>query len=92
MANWQHSIELNGVVSEMNDRYDLSRVEEDCPDAVKVALANEIRKARPIAGYANDIIACVSIAELNRMLDRVYDSADKNLVWCGMFGARKEAV
>ena len=83
MANWLYKIELNSVINKMTEKYNLEMVEEDCPEEVKIALANEIRKAPPIAHLANRIMKCKAIAAVNRTLNTVFDRADENLVWCG---------
>lgn len=83
MANWKYKIDLNKVISEMSDKHDLSYVEEDCPQEVKDAIAGEIRKAEPISYLAGRILNCKSIAAVNRALGRVFEEADRRLVWCG---------
>lgn len=84
MANWKHKIELNKVLADMGDKHDLSSVEEPCPDGVKEAIATELAKARPLQKFCTPIRKAVSIAAVNRILDRVYDEADRSLVWCGI--------
>lgn len=82
--NWRHKIELNKVMSDVCDKHDLSRVEEDCPEEVKEALATEIEKAWPIAHFCKKIRSAKSIAAVNRILERVYNDADRHAVWCGL--------
>ncbi len=84
MAEWQHRINLAGVLSAMGEKHDLSRVEEDCPEEVKEALAVEIRKAPPISHFAGRIKRAKSIAAVNRALAALYDDADRWKVWCGL--------
>lgn len=80
---WESSIELNAVLSEVNDEFDLSRHEEDCPTEVKERIAAEVRKSPQLEYLADDLLECESIAEFNRMLNCVFDEADAERVWCG---------
>lgn len=84
IANWQHRINIIGVLADANTRHDLSCVEEDCPDDVKEALAKEVEKAWPVAQFASKLREAKSIAAVNRVLDNMFDEADRSLVWCGM--------
>ena len=84
MANWRFNISLNKVLNQCNEDFDLSRHEEDCPEEVKEALAAEVAKAWPLARFSQKIRACKSIAELNRILEVVWDAADTERVWCGL--------
>lgn len=83
MANWKHRIQLNEVLEKVNDEYDLSEFERPCPAKVKAMLAAEVEKAPPLRGFAPVIQKAKTIAELNRVLARVFDVADEQLVWCG---------
>lgn len=83
MGAWRHKIELNKVVYDLNEKYDLSRFEEPCPEEVKTALAEEVKKAWPLQRFAGYITECQSIAELNRILENLYNAADRERVWCG---------
>lgn len=84
MARWRYKIELSRVLAEVGEKFDLERVEENCPEECKEALAKEVSKAWPLRGFADDIRSAKSIAAVNRILARVYDEADRMLVWCGM--------
>lgn len=86
MANWQHKIQLNEIIEQCSEEFDLERHEEPCPDVVKERLAVEVAKALPIAHFAGRIRTVNSIAELNRVLARLFDDADRHSVWCGGFG------
>ncbi len=84
MANWQEQIELNKVLTRMNEQHDLSRLEEDCPIEVKDAIANEIKKSRHLCIFMGRVKKCKSIAAVNRVLDAIFDRADSCFVWCGL--------
>lgn len=84
MANWLYKIELNKVLSEMSEKHGLEREEEPCPAEVTEAIATELSKAFPLMRFAPKVKAAQSIAEVNRILARVFDEADKSKVWCGM--------
>lgn len=81
---WLHKIDLHEVLRKADDEFDLSRHEEECPHDVKIMLAKEIRKAPPIASYAQKILNSKSIAGVNRILERLYNEADQKRVWCGI--------
>lgn len=83
MSKWVYKIELNKVISQMCEEYDLSRMEEICPEEVKKAIAEEIIKVWPLKRYGEMILKSRTIAELNRYLELVYDEADRKRVWCG---------
>ena len=89
MANWRHKIQLNEVLAELDERFDFSRLEEDCPQEVKQTIADEVQKAFPLARFAKQILAAKSIAALDRVLEKVFDAADRELVWCGFSTPRK---
>ena len=84
MTNWLYEIDLAGVLKQASEEYDLSCVEKPCPLKVKRALAAELRKASPIAFMSAAITKAKSIAEVNRVLNSVYDVADRRNVWCGL--------
>lgn len=84
MADWRHHINLRTVIDDCCEEYNLECVEEDCPEAVKEAIATEIEKAWPIQHFGPRIRDCVSIAEVNRVLNAVFNEADAKLVWCGL--------
>ena len=83
MANWREKIELNEVLSKMSDEYDLSLLEEDCPTPVKEAIAKEIEKSTWLKRFSSRIRKAKSIAAVNRILEQVFDEADRMKVWCG---------
>lgn len=83
MANWKYKIMLNEAIDENNEEFDLSRHEEDCPVAAKERLAAQCERAPPLVHFAASLRAAKSIAEVNRILRRVFDAADEALVWCG---------
>jgi hypothetical protein len=80
MANWRYNIELNRVISEVTEEYNLEG-EELCPDEAKEALAAEVEKAPPLTHFGQRIRKCKSVAGVNRLLDEIYDAADAALVW-----------
>ncbi len=84
MANWQENIDLNGVLAKVGDEFDLSCVEKKCPKPVKDAIVAEIGKSSRLRNYGPLIQRARSIAEVNRILERVYNEADRIGVWCGM--------
>jgi hypothetical protein len=84
MTSWRYTIELNRVLALLDKKFDLTRVEKSCPRAVKRAIADELDKAPPLSQFANKIRAAKSIAEVNRLLDAIYDAADTSGVWCGL--------
>lgn len=81
---WRHKIDLADVMLKCAEQYDLTRAEEKCPDEVKELIAAEISKALPLRRFAASLRTCKSIAEFNRVLDRVYNEADLMRVWCGI--------
>ncbi|MFY4731208.1 hypothetical protein [Nitrospira sp. BLG_2] len=82
--NWRHKIELNQVINQMTDKYDLSRFEKRCPTEVKETLATEVAKAPPLARFADLIRKAKTIAAVNRILENVFNEADYHKVWCGI--------
>jgi len=85
MANWKYQIELNQVINDLSEQYDLECPKEPCPQEVKEALAKELQKAPPLAHYAKKIQKATSIAQVNRILNSVFNTADASLVWCGLY-------
>jgi len=83
MANWRYKINLNGVLSKMNGKHDLTLVEEPCPQEVKDAIIAEIEKAPPLQLFVGRIKRATSIAAVNRALSAIFEEADYSLVWCG---------
>ena len=81
---WIEKIELNEAIGEANAKFDLTREEEPMPQAAKDILCAAIAKSIWLARFQHDIAAAKSIAEANRILDRVFDAADRHRVWCGM--------
>jgi flagellar motor switch protein FliM len=84
MTNWRYRIELAKVLEKCNENHDLSHYEEECPQDVKDLIAAEISKAWPLTRLAPRVTESKTIAELNRVLQLVYDVADAELVWCGI--------
>lgn len=84
MVAWRYHIELNKVLDELNEQFDLSRYEEDCPSEVKEAIVKEISKAMPLKRFVPTLRDSLSIAEVNRVIQCIYDEADRSLVWCGL--------
>ena len=81
---WRYKIDLAGVLQQCADKYDLTRVEEPCPDEVKQLIVTEIAKAPPLKRFVRSIQTAKAIAELNRVLEKIYDAADFERVWCGI--------
>lgn len=84
MVNWRYRIELAEILQKCSKDHDLSHYEEECPKDVKEAIAAEISKALPLSRLAPRVMESKTIAELNRVLQLVYDVADAELVWCGI--------
>lgn len=84
MTRWIEKIELNAVLSQVQDEFDLSIVEEDCPAEVKERLATEIEKSFHLRHLAHRIREAKAIAAVNRALNDIYDEADAMKVWCGL--------
>ena len=82
--NWRYKIELNQRLREMGEQFDLSYLEEDCPQEVKQAISAECRKAPSLRRFAEIVLGCKSIAAVNRVLAAIYDEADRSAIWCGM--------
>lgn len=82
--NWQYKIELIPLIRKLDEQHDLTRHEEKCPQECLDALADEISKAVPLRAWPSKIRSCRTIAELNRVLDGVYNAADRSRVWCGI--------
>lgn len=83
MAKWHYKIQLNEVLEQASEDFDLSCFEKKCPKSVKTKLAAEVEKAPPLARFGARILRAVSIAEVNRVLSEVFDEADRSRVWCG---------
>ncbi len=83
MKEWKHKICLNKAIEANNEEFDLSRFEDDAPEVAKDRIAAELSKAQPLAHFAPLVRAAKSVAELNRLLNRIYDRADECSVWCG---------
>ncbi len=84
MAAWRYKIELNKVLTEMSEKHDLECHEEPCPKEVKEALAKELEKAWPLKRFCQKILDAKSIAQVNRILENVWNAADTERVWCGL--------
>lgn len=83
VANWQEKISLNQTLARLGDEHDLSRQEEPCPTVVREAMAAEVEKSNRLFRHGKRIREAKSIAEVNRILEDVYNDADRHLVWCG---------
>ena len=83
MSNWRYECALNQVIAQMSEQFDLTRLEESVPVEVRRALSEEVKKALPLVRFAPTIMDARSIAEMNRILENVFDTADAELVWCG---------
>ena len=84
MARWRESIELNKVVASVSDEFDLTRLEEDCPEEAKSRLAAEVEKSSWLRRHGKRLREARSIAEVNRILESVFEDADRHLIWCGL--------
>jgi len=84
MPVWIEKIELNKAIADSCEQFDLERVEEPMPDEAKALLMKEIRRSTRLSRFASEIEAAGSIAAVNRILERVYDEADRCRIWCGM--------
>lgn len=82
--NWKYQIGLNKAIDLCNDKFDMTKHEEQCPEEVKDILIAELKKAWPLEGYIDKVRKVQSIVELNRVLDHIYDRADQMKVWCGL--------
>lgn len=83
MAQWRYKILLNETISRLSEEHDLTRFEEPCPEVVKTDICAELNKAAPLCRFVKDVEKCKTIAALNRLLVRIFDEADRSLVWCG---------
>jgi hypothetical protein len=84
MPRWDYQIELNKVIQEIDNEYDLSCHEEECPKEALDKIAKELTKAPPLVRFAGRVQQAQTIAELNRILEQVFDKADECRVWCGL--------
>jgi hypothetical protein len=66
------------------NQFDLSRAEADCPTELKEAIAAELAKAPPLVKFVELVRRRKSIADLNRLLESIYDEADETGVWCSL--------
>lgn len=82
--SWREHIDIAGVLEVMSEKYDLEREEEPCPPEVGEALAAEASKSIWLNRFGSELRASKSIAETNRILNRLYNDADRHRVWCGM--------
>lgn len=84
MPQWIEKIELGEVLRKVNEEFDLSRVEERCPVPVKKQLIAVIEKSSKLRHFADAIHKARSIAALNRLIEEIYNEADRVRVWCGL--------
>ena len=82
--NWKYKCELNQVITKANDEYDLSKLEDPCPQEVLELFALEVEKAPPLKEFGNVLRGAKTLAETNHILENVFDTADAKAVWCGM--------
>lgn len=78
--NWRYEIDISGVLLTAPDLDDNDPV----PDDLRLALADELMKASPLHRFAPLMLEVESVSELNDLLDRIYDAADRSRVWCGL--------
>ncbi len=80
---WAYSIELNKLLSDFDSKYDFSIVEEECPKEVLDATCEEISKSIFLSKFKCEVKKCKSIAAFNRVLEKIYNEADRRRIWCG---------
>lgn len=80
MANWRYHIELAAIIDRANGLSD----DDVVPDDIKRAMASEVKKAPPIAHFARSIMQATTIRSMNRVVERLYNTADATMVWCGL--------
>lgn len=84
MPAWRYTIDLRSAIEWCDTKYDLTRHEEPCPEECLERLVAEVEKAPTLrSAWPAKIRSCRTIAELNRVLDDLYDSADRSRVWTG---------
>lgn len=83
MSVWKYKIELNQVLRDMSNTFDLTCVEEPCPKSVKRAIAKELEKVPGLVPLSKKAMRVKSIAAMNRLLEEIFDAADRQLVWLG---------
>lgn len=84
MTTWISTIELNPLINSLSLKYDLDREEEPAPEEVRIALSKEVSKSIFLIDFSIPLLEAKSIAELNRILNQVYDEADRRKIWCGL--------
>lgn len=83
MANWRYKIELRALLHKASEQYDFND-DDDVPEEVKEAVAQELLKAPPLREFADQVRDAVTVADLDDILRDVYDMADFERVWCGL--------
>lgn len=82
MANWKHKVKIRDLLTEMEDYESIQKSmiaiakvlgKEPCFNGF-----NDLRKFKKIP-KGNDILGPVDYG--NKLLDRMYDYADKNRIW-----------
>ena len=79
MSQWVEKIDIRGILKEYEPQDD----DEEAPDDVKERLAAEVRKSRHLAYMADRFTDCYSIADIDDVLEEVYQVADARRVWTG---------
>lgn len=83
-VKWNYRIDLNGVVQQLNEELDWKDQEAVCPAVAKERICEEIKKAPPLTGLCGRVMEAESVADLNRVLELIYELADQQRVWCGL--------
>lgn len=83
MTNWREKIELYKVIREVQAEFNLSDDSDVCPIEVKEKLAAEIEKSWLLSTYGRKIREAITVEDVNNILDKVFDRADSNRIWCG---------
>ncbi len=81
---WRERIDLAGVLQRAAEKYDLTDVEAACPEEIKREIAECLRGSQWLAHFAQDVLWAETVEDVNGVLMRVYNAADRHRVWCGM--------
>lgn len=81
---WREKIQLGKAICKINEKFDLSRHEDLCPDEAKELLAKVVEKSIWLKRFSANFRGAKSIAEVNRIIEQVYNRADQHRVWCGL--------
>lgn len=82
--NWRYKLNLGEVISECDEKFDLSKHEEAVPEEVKTRISDCLSSSNILNAWASKVRHSRSIAELNRILDEIYDIADRQKIWLGL--------